>query len=227
VREVVLDPELLAAGVLGRPRPRRLLGLLAYGRWKQYAQLLGPAEAALIKEELAGNNFVLGSQTIDGLIEQARDQAARLNELLGYGAPDDLVLVASQRIVTAVVERVQIARQMEPVARADSTLEARARRIVQFLALGSSGHLSDGGLSTQSLRDHLVHVAAVSSAPLVSDDEDLAADDYTIYRHTDSQGGRPAMAVTTWTFVDEQIDCSPFTLDSVPYGLLDTAVQWI
>jgi hypothetical protein len=222
---VVLDPELLAAGLVGQARPRKLLGLLAHGRWTRYAQLLGPAELALIEEDLQDGGH-LGAMSVDQLIELARDHQARLTDLLNYGAPDDLVLIASKRIIDAAIERVQLARLVEPSARDQTGIAKKARRILNFLALVTTGSMLAEAPANESLRDHLIHVAAASSAPLVSDDELLATRDHAMWRHEDAQG-LPAIAVTSWTFMDSHVERAPFTLDSVPYDLLETAMRRI
>jgi hypothetical protein len=222
---VVLDPELLAAGLVGHTRPRKLLALLAYGRWTRYAQLLGPAELALIEEDLQDGGH-LGAMSVDQLIELARDHQAQLADLLDYGAPDDLVLVASKRIIDATIERVQLARRVEPSARDQTGLARRARRILNFLALVTTGSILAEPPTNESLRDQLIHVAATSSAPLVSDDWLLAARDHVMWHHEDAQG-LPAVAVTSWTFIDSHVERAPFTLESVPYELLEIAMRRI
>jgi hypothetical protein len=222
---VVLDPELLAAGLLGHARPRKLLALFALGRWARYGQLLGPAELALVEQDLKGGGH-LGASSLQELIELARDHEAQLTNLLDYGAPDDLVLVASKRIIDATTARVELARRVEPSAREQTDLARRARRVLNFLALITPGSILAEPEATESIRDHLIHVAAASSAPLVSDDVLLAAGDHVMWQHTDT-GGLPAVALTSWTFIDSHVDRAPFTLDSIPYDLLGTAVRRI
>jgi hypothetical protein len=223
VRPVVLDPEYLAAGLLGRAQPRRLLGLLAYGRWAQYAALFGPAEEALLEQELERESIGRGGPGSETLATMADDRRWLLREHLPYYAPDDLVLVASSRIHDAAVERVMLARKDEPAARAQTEIGGAARRILAVVSpimVGAIGeHHAD-----EALRDHLISVAAVSSAPLISDDPMLAKGDSAIWQHTD-RSGRPAFAVTSWTFVDRHVDQSPFALEAVPYDLLDVAVR--
>jgi hypothetical protein len=226
VREVVVDPELLAAGILGRARPRRFLGLLAYGAAAQYAELFGPAEDGLIREELEPGER-LGACSIQGLIEQARDRRARLNSRLPYGAPDDLVMVASKRLIDVVVDRVELARETQPGARDLTDIGDKARRIVDFLAQGRGENIMDNFPPTESLSDHLIHMAALASAPIVTDDPILVPSDDRFWRHTDPSGGLAAYAISFWLFVDRHIDRGPFALDAVPYDLLAAALLYV
>lgn len=225
MRRVVFDPELLAAGVLGAPRPRRLLGLLAYGRWAQYAPLLGPAEEALLEQEAGRTGGVRGGPSSVDLQARARDRTALLKERLPYNAPDDLVLLTSTRIHEAVVDRVQIARMEHPGARAETGLGDKARRIVASLSPGIVGEIGSVPSEAVSIRDHLINVAAISSAPIVTDDEVLAPHEDAMFEHTDSLTGRPAYAVRSWTFIDAQIDCAPFALNDMPYEILELALR--
>jgi hypothetical protein len=224
VRGIVLDPEILAAGILGRARPRRLLGLLAYGRWSEYAHLLGPAEEALIREE-TGNRGQRGGPSTDEMIELATNRTAALQEVLPYGPPNDLVLVTSTRIHDAVVDRMQLARESEPALRGVTDIEDRARRILAFLSAVIVGDIGGDYGRYETLRDELVYVAATTSSPLVTDDSFLAPRDGRMWRHTASVGGRPAFAVTFWTFVDDHIDEASAGLDDVPYNLLELAMR--
>jgi hypothetical protein len=157
----------------------------------------------------------------------AEDRKSLIEEVLPYDAPDDLVLVASSRIHDAVVERVQLARADHPAARALTDLGARARRIVASLSPGIIGDIGEATSATVSIRDHLVNVAAVSSAPLVTDDEILAPREYTLYRHEDGLTGRPTFAIRSWTFIDRQIDCAPFSLDDISFNALEVALQQV
>lgn len=223
MRGVTLDPELLAAAILGRVGPRRLLGLLAYGRWAQYVELLGPAELALIADERNAGARV-GGISVEELVAQAEDRRALLTDRLPYGAPDDLVLVSSVRIIDAAVERVEEARRNDPVARAQTDLAERARHIIDFVSVGLSEDVLGDASLTESMRDHLVHVAAIAPAALVSDDEEIAPEGETMWRHVDPLGGAPAFAVTSSTFIEAQVNAAPFSIDSAPRDLLDLAV---
>lgn len=65
MRRVVLDPELLAAGLLARDEMHKLLGLFAYGRWTQYAALFGAGEEAVLDEELRSGGLRKGPSRDD------------------------------------------------------------------------------------------------------------------------------------------------------------------
>jgi hypothetical protein len=224
VRPVVVDPEYLAAGLLGRARPRRLLGLLAYGRWAQYPTLFGPAEEGLIQQEREGKIIRRGGPDAESLVRIAEHRRSLLSEALPYAAPDDLVLVASSAVHDAVVERVKLARKDEPAARAHSEIGASARRILASITPIMVGEIGGTYRSDEGLRDHLIELAAGASAPLVTDDPVLAKRDNAIWTHAD-RSGRPAFAVTSWTFVDRLVDRWPFSLEDVPYELLDIALR--
>ncbi len=227
MRPVVLDPELIAAGLLGRPRPRKLLGLLGYGRWCQYALLAGAAEEARIREESVEGSRRGGPSTAEQL-EFARRRQAVLEEMVPYGTPQDLVLAGSSRIHDAVVERIQIARSVEPGLHAVTDAGERARTLTVSLTATLVGDIGGAYGEHESLTDHLIYVAArAPSAPLVTDDEALAPRDGTMWRHTSAVGGLEAIAVTFWTFANEHIDGATFGLDDLPLELLDEVVRGV
>lgn len=223
MRRVVVDPALIAAGVCGVPDCRRLLGLLALGRWAQYDALTGPAEEAKLQEEVAAYGGRRGGPSETDLLEAARDRRAALISVLPMGVPDDLVLAISPRLVDEVAHQVQRWRELLPGAQADPTLVAKARRQVTAIAGELLGNPDDP--LRGSLYDHMIHVAAEASAPIVTDDPELAAKEGTVYRLADPVSGRPAFTLRFWTFHDGEIDRWPFALSGVPIELLERALR--
>ncbi len=221
MRPVVVDPDLIAAGIVGIPDHRRLLGLLAYGRWAQFSAILGPAEEATLEEEGAEGHR--GGPHIERLMELAAERRAVLAERVPIGTPDDLVLVSSRRIHDEVIASVQAIRQSLPAATANAELGDEARRIVAAI----TGMLVGAILTPTfgALGDHLVSVAAESSAPIISDHPELAPHAEATFQLADFQSGRPAFAVQLARFRQLELDRYPFSLDDVPLDLLEAALR--
>jgi hypothetical protein len=221
MRRVVLDPEIVAAGILGDVEYNRFLGLLGFGRWAQYIDLTGPAEAAKLEEELLAHGGERYGASAEDLRDAARDRRAALADLLPYGAPDDLVLAYSRELRDEVVDQVQEARHWLPSAAAQPELGLEAHRIVTLL----TGTLVEAAETVRpSLRDELIRVAAASSAVLVTDDEELVPVEYILHELTDKPTGRPAVGARWWTFLDQDVNQYPFDLAKVAPELLDTAL---
>jgi hypothetical protein len=223
VRRVVVDPALIAAGICGVPDCRRLLGLLALGRWAQYIELTGPAEEAKLQEEIGAYGGRRGGPSETALLDAARDRRAALVGVLPVGVPDDLVLATSPRLSNEVAQQVQHWRESLPAAAADPALVPKARRLVTAITGELIGSVEDP--LQGSLYDHLIHVAAEASAPIVTDDPELAAHEGSVYRLADPRSGRPAFTLRFWTFHDREIDRWPFSLGSVPLDLLERALR--
>jgi hypothetical protein len=218
-----MDPELLAAGILGDADCRRLMGLLAFGRWSQYIELAGAAEHAKLADEVRVGGAYKGP-THDDLLEIARDRQAAMATRLPLSAPDDFVLVSSQGILDAVVAEIQEARKWLPSATADPELGLKARRAVAAISETVVGELEPAGIAKAYLHDHMVSVAAAASAPLITEDSSLAPRESGFFEVTDLPTGRPAYSIRLWPFVDAYVNRYPFDLADVPEDLLDSGL---
>jgi hypothetical protein len=223
MRPVALDPELIAAGILGDQHCRSFLGLLAYGRWAQYPGLTGPAEEAELRNQLRQHGGGRHGAPPEELRDAALDRRSAMADRLAYGAPDDLVLVSSRELHAAVVEEVAESRKWRPSATAQPELPLRAAAITSALTCILVPPADD--VPRGSVREELVRVAAVASAPLVTEAEELAPNENMIFEVTDIPSGRPAVSIRWWTFVNENVNRYPFDLRDVPPDLLDAGLR--
>ncbi len=224
MRPLVLDPGLLASGALGDEECRRLMGLLAYGRWSQYIRLTGPAEEAKMREELGlVGSGLRGGVSSAALLNLAADRRAAMAAIVPLETPDDLVLVSSRWLRRAVISEVQDARNWRPSAAQTPEIGMETASILSHI---TGFDLPESGDPVgRSAREQLVWVAAQTSAPLITEDVELAPRENTVFEITDTASGRPAYSAQLWTFIERVVNRYPFSLDQLPYELLDVSIR--
>jgi hypothetical protein len=187
LRPLTLSPETLAQGLLERAGASRgLLILCGLGRLRQNLAMVLEAEEAELSKELDGLGAHRGGPSIDELRRMTEDKLADVEPLLS-GQADDLVLCASERVISAAAAEVGDRLARTALVRPDLSAIS-ARRILLGLCavyypddpqarppIHVDAAATDIGGAEASLLDHLIEIGLQSGSIAVVADSPAVA----------------------------------------------------
>ncbi len=221
----MVDPNLLVnAFAVPNGRCRKMLTVLAYGRWCNYTEQGFDAEQEAIEEFVAsqarrGRPVEVGGPVLEGVHNASRNVRAVLEDALPVETPTELGLVVSDALFKAVGNVVATRRRRQPELRFDVIRGVLANAAVNFV------HLGDEALPPvlpDPRSDYLLYTAVRGHARyLITNDAAILA-----------PGGRPravsgqastSCALDLESFIDKELSKYPFDLDEVDGALFGPA----
>jgi hypothetical protein len=207
-------------------RARKLLVLLAYGRWAAYARLFGPAEEETLKADASALGGKIGGRPSEELRAEAEQRKALLFDRLPGYPPDEWGLATSQHILNDVEDKLQFLRADLPSLPADAP-EIAYRQLVSITSRLVDPDEASMPAYTEwraRSRDHLIHAAVTAQAEfLITNDDRLAPARTSAEPYRSEKLGVQTKAVRLAYFVEETIHSYHFNLDDVDGEILQLA----